>query len=85
MKELGPEFLERVYKNALLIAMKQKSLEVEVERPFEVMFRGKEIGRYYADLVVEKNIIVELKSCENLIREHQAHLFKSFSTSGRVC
>lgn len=51
MKELGPGFLERVYKNALLIAMKQKGLEVEVERPYEVIFRGRIIGRYYADLV----------------------------------
>lgn len=42
MKELGPGFLERVYKSALLIAMRQKSLEIEVERPFEVMFRFSE-------------------------------------------
>lgn len=34
MKELGPGFLERIYKNALLIAMKQKGLQVEVEQPF---------------------------------------------------
>ncbi len=61
MNELGPGFQERVYKNALLIAMRQKGLEVEVERPFEVMFRGNLIGRYRADLVVGKTVIVELK------------------------
>ena len=61
MKELGPGFLERVYKNALLIAMKQKGLQVEVEQGFEVIFRGKVIGRYCADLVVEQTVIVELK------------------------
>jgi GxxExxY protein len=75
MKELGPGFLEKVYKNALLIAMRQKELEVEVERPYEVVFRGKIIGRYNADLVVGKNVIVEVKSCDSLIREHQAQLF----------
>ena len=75
MKELGPGFLERVYKNALLIAMRQKGLVVEVERAYEVVFRGKIIGRYYADLVVGQTVIVELKCCESLIREHQAQLF----------
>ena len=53
MKELGPGFFERVYKNALLIAMRQKGLSVEIERAYEVVFRGKIIGRYYADLVVD--------------------------------
>jgi GxxExxY protein len=51
MKELGPGFLEKIYKNALLMAMKQKELEVEIERPYEVIFRGKVIGRYNAELV----------------------------------
>lgn len=75
MKELGPGFHERVYKNALLIAMRQKGLSVEVERAYVVVFRGKIIGRYYADLVVEQTVIVELKCCESLVREHQAQLF----------
>jgi GxxExxY protein len=75
MKELGPGFFERVYKNALLIAMRQKGLQVEVEQPFEVAFRGKIIGRYNADLLVRQTVIVELKCCDGLIREHQAQLF----------
>jgi GxxExxY protein len=75
MKELGPGFLERVYKNALHIVMRQKGLIVDVERPYEVMFRGKVIGRYNADLVVSQTVIVELKCCDSLISEHQAQLF----------
>lgn len=81
MKELGPGFLERIYKNALLIAMKQKGLQVEVEKLFEVVFRGKTIGRYSADLVVEKTVIVELKCCENIIPEHQSQLFNYLKVS----
>ena len=69
MKELGPGFLEKVYKNALLIAMRQKGLQVEAERPYEVIFRGKIIGRYNADLVVNQTVIVELKCCDSLIAE----------------
>lgn len=75
MNELGSGFQEKVYKNALLIAMRQKGLAVEVERPYDVVFRGKIIGRYYADLVVEQTVIIELKCCESLISEHQAQLF----------
>ena len=81
MKELGPGFLERVYKNALLIAMKHKGLHVEIEQPFEVVFRGTVIGRYIADLVVEKSVVVELKCCEHLAREHQAQLFNYLKAS----
>ena len=81
MKELGPGFLEGVYKNALFIAMKQKGLQVEAEQPFEVAFRGKIIGRYNADLVVERTVIVELKCCEQLIREHQAQVFNYLKVS----
>jgi GxxExxY protein len=75
MRELGPGFLERIYKNALLIAIRQKGLQVEVEQPFEVTFRGQVIGRYNADLVVNQTVIVELKCCDSLAREHQAQLF----------
>ena len=82
MNELGPGFQEKVYKNALLIAMRQKELSVEVERAYEVIFRGKIIGRYYADLVVNQTVIVELKCCENLISEHQAQLFNYLKVAG---
>lgn len=81
MRELGPGFLERVYKNALLIAMKQKGLQVEIEQPFEVVFRGNVIGRYSADLVVGQTVIVELKCCESLVSEHQAQLFNYLKVS----
>ncbi|MBS0636755.1 MAG: GxxExxY protein, partial [Verrucomicrobia bacterium] len=77
-----PGFHEKVYKNALLIAMRQKGLLVEVERSYDVVFRGKLIGRYYADLVVDQTVIVELKCCESLINEHQAQLFNYLKVSG---
>ena len=82
MKEVGPGFQERIYKNALLMAMKQKGLQVEIEKPFEVIFRDKVIGRYSADLVVGNTVIVELKCCECLISEHQAQGFNYLKVSG---
>src|SRR5690242_5583437 len=74
MQELGSGFLENVYKNALHIAMAEKGLTVGIEQMFEIDFRGHKIGRYNADLVVEKLVIVELKCCRALLPEHQAQL-----------
>ncbi len=81
MKELGPGFQEKIYKNALFITLKQKGLKVETEQSFEVSYRGIVIGRYSADLVVEKKVIVELKCCESLVIEHQAQLFNYLKVS----
>ena len=82
INELGPGFPERVYKNALLMVMREKGLQVEVERSYNVVFRGKIIGRYIADLVVNDTVIVELKCCENLKVTHQAQLFNYLKVSG---
>jgi GxxExxY protein len=81
MKELGPGFLESVYRNALFIVLRERGLQVEVEQPFQVSFRGTIIGRYSADLVVNNTVIVELKCGDGLIREHQAQLFNYLKVS----
>lgn len=59
MNELGSGFPETVYKNALYIAILEKGLKVE--KRFEVVFRGRKIGLYISDLIVEGNVVVELK------------------------
>ena len=92
MKELGPGFLETVYKNALFIAMKESGLTVLVEQSFEVFFRNRKIGKYIADLIVENLIVVELKCCKTLLSEHQAQVinylyiseFKNWSINGSI-
>ena len=61
--------------------MRQKGLQIEVERSFEVVFRGNVIGRYRADLIVEQTVIVELKCSESLGKEHQAQLFNYLKVS----
>jgi len=72
MKELGCGFLESVYKSALAMALKQDGHFLEIEKVFEVRFRGQKIGHYVADLIVDKTIIIELKCCKSLLPEHQA-------------
>ena len=71
---LGSGFVESIYRNALVIALGDNGLEVSIEQRFEVIFRDRKIGIFVPDLIVEKQVIVELKSCEHLIGEHQAQL-----------
>ena len=70
--ELGPGFLESVYEKALLIALKQKDIEATAQVPIKVFFRGQDIGLFYADILVENQVIVELKSCQKIAGEHIA-------------
>src|SRR5256885_7972466 len=59
---LGFGFLELPYKRALSVELRQAGLTVELEVPFELFYLGERIGRYCADLVVERTLIVEVKT-----------------------
>ena len=71
-KELGSGFLESVYKNAMVIALRAKTMNVEIEKPISVMFRGQSVGQFYADLFINGKVIVELKAISVLMPEHSA-------------
>jgi GxxExxY protein len=72
--ELGCGFLESVYRAALAQALAARELRTEREVPIDVFFRHAVIGRFYADLVVENRIILEVKAVRTLGREHQTQL-----------
>jgi len=72
--ELGFGFLESVYEEAMLMALRAKSLRVEQQVPIPVWFRGRKIGNFEADLIVEDIIILELKAVRCLDEAHQAQL-----------
>ncbi len=71
---LGFGFLEKVYENAMVIALRQLGLKVEQQVKILVYFAGQVVGEYFADLVVEDKIIVELKAVDHLLSEHDAQL-----------
>lgn len=71
---LGYGFLEKVYKNALCYELKSLGLECQVEHPIKVYYCGKQVGEYYADIIVDGSIILELKACESLKEEHEFQL-----------
>jgi GxxExxY protein len=81
-KELGSGFLESVYKNAMVIALRAKGMKVEIEKPISVEFRGQSVGQFYADLFVNGRIIVELKAISVLMPEHSAQTINYLKATG---
>ena len=79
---LGPGFLEKVYEKALLIELCDRGLKVENQVPIEVKYKGKNVGEYIADLLVENKVIVELKTVEKLTKLHEAQLLNYLKATG---
>ena len=72
--QLGYGFLEKVYENAMVIASIALGLKVQQQVNIPVFFQGQVVGEYFADLVVEDCVIVELKAVNHLLLEHEAQL-----------
>ena len=72
--ELGHGFLESVYENAMGIALKEAGLSALQQAPVTVRFRGRMIGDFRADLLVENAVIVELKAAKAIDGAHEAQL-----------
>jgi GxxExxY protein len=79
---LGAGFLESVYQNALGLALASAGFFVEAQKPTTVLFRDIPVGKFYADLVVENKIILELKAARALVPEHRAQLINYLKASG---
>jgi GxxExxY protein len=72
--ELGHGFLESTYAEALVVALEESKLSTARQVPVPVWFRGRKVGQYYADLIVEGVILLELKAARTLESAHEAQL-----------
>lgn len=81
---LGCGFREKLYHRALLIELKRCGLQARAEAPFPVFYKGKRVGDYYADILVENTLILELKSVERLCMEHKAQCLNYLRASGKT-
>ena len=79
---LGSGFLEKVYENALLIELKTRGLKAESQVPVKVCYKEKTVGEYIVDILVEKKVIVELKTVEKFDKVHEAQLLNYLKASG---
>jgi GxxExxY protein len=71
---LGYGFLEKVYERAMILELLKHGCKVETQKNIKVYYDGKEIGDYFADMVVDNRVIVELKAAESLCHEHEIQL-----------
>ena len=79
---LTPGFEENVYKNALYLELKDHGLEVKTEIPIKVTYKGREVGNYRADMIIEDRVIVELKAINALNTMHEIRLVNYLTATG---
>ena len=79
---LGYGFLEKVYENALFIELTEMNLKVEKQKKINVYYEGNEVGEYYSDLVVDDQIIIELKAAEYLNKANEFQLINYLKATG---
>ena len=71
---LGYCFLEKFYENAMFIELRKMNLFVQKQKNISVFYEDEEVGDYFADLIVDEKVIVELKAAEGLCDEHECQL-----------
>ena len=72
---LGYGFLEKVYENALLLELAKRGLKAQAQFPVSVYYDKQVVGEYFADVLVENVLIIEIKAVRNFLPEHEAQLF----------
>ena len=79
---LGYGFLERVYQKALQTELISHGLKVKIEHPIKVVYKGVVIGDYFADLLIEEVVIVELKIAQNYNQQDEPQLLNELKATG---
>jgi len=72
--KLGYGFLEKIYENAMMIELKREGILAVSQSPIKVFYDGEVIGEYYADILVDNKVIVEIKAAKRLVEENEAQL-----------
>ena len=79
---LGPGFLEAVYQKALLKELQRREISAEAQKEMIVRYKGESVGSYFSDIVVNNQIILELKTVESLKNIHVAQVMNYLKATG---
>lgn len=82
---LGSGFLEKVYENALYIEVRKSGLNVIKQHALQVFYDDEVVGDYFADLFVENEVVVELKTVNIITEIHQAQLMNYLIACNKRC
>jgi GxxExxY protein len=80
--KLGVGYLEKVYENALCVAFRKAGLRYQQQVEFDVLYEGEVVGQYFADLIVEGKVLVEVKHTRGLDDAHTAQCFNYLTATG---
>jgi GxxExxY protein len=78
----GPGFLEAVYQKALVGELLLRGMNAESQKEIRITYKGEDVGAYYPDILVNGQLILELKAVEKLTRLHEAQLFHYLKATG---
>ncbi len=81
-KALAPRLLERVYETALCIELGLRQLQYERQRQINLTYKGHAIGEFFADVIVENSVVLELKAVASLLPVHEAQLIAYLKMTG---
>ena len=81
-RQLGPGFLEKVYKNAMIVELRKLKLTYEAEKLIQVLYDGIVVGEYRTDIIVEGRLILELKATQALSIANEVQLVNYLTSTG---
>ena len=81
-RTLGAGFLEKVYEKALMIELKERRMRAINQAPIKVFYKDAIVGEYFADILVEDKVIIELKTVEILSKLHEAQILNYLKATG---
>lgn len=81
-KQLGPGYLEAVYKNAMVIELRKRNLPFLTEVPLNVLYDGIVVGSYKADIVVDNRLVLELKATNGITISNEVQLVNYLTATG---
>ena len=81
-RQLGPGFLEKVYKNAMVVELRKLKVNFETEKLIQVLYDGIVVGEYRTDIIVEGKLILELKATQDLSIANEVQLVNYLTSTG---
>ena len=81
-RQLGPGFLEKVYKNAMIVELRKLKLTYEAEKLIQVLYDGIVVGEYRTDIIVEGRLILEFKATQDLSIANEVQLVNYLTSTG---
>jgi len=79
---LGYGFLEKVYENSMRVSLRKLGYAVKQQFPIDVVFEEENVGEYFADLLIDNKVVIELKAAQSILPKHESQLLNYLKATG---